>query len=78
MNANRRRRWDVGKALVERAASEAPDARGPWLYAAQASRAPSKKNERRAYDEYGAALDAAVDGAPSVDEVVRELRQQLG
>jgi len=78
LNANRRRRWDVGKALVERAADEAPGARESWLDAALASRAPSKKNERRAYDEYEAALNAAVDGDSSVDDIVRALRQQLG
>ncbi len=78
LNANRRRRWDIGKALVERAAAEAVDARVPWLEAAMASRAPSKKHERRAYDDYEAALNAAVDGDSSVDNIVRELRQQLG
>ncbi len=78
LNANRRRRWDVGKALVERAAAEAIGARAPWLDAALVSRTPSKKYERRAYDDYEAALNAAVAGDSSVDEIVRELRQHLG
>lgn len=78
LNANRRQRWDVGKALVERAAAEAVGARAPWLEAALPSRAPSKKHERRAYDDYEAALNTAVGGDSSVDDIVRELRQQLG
>lgn len=78
LNANRRRRWDVGKALVERAAAEAVGTRAPWLDLALASRAPSKKNERRSYDDYEVALNAAVEGDSSVDDIVRELRQRLG
>ena len=78
LKTNRRRRWDIGKALVERAAVEAVGARAPWLDLALASRPPSKKNERRSYDDYEASLGTAADGDPSVDDVVRQLRQRLG
>jgi hypothetical protein len=68
--------WQVGKALVERAADAPVGAREPWLVAAGQCKAPptSKREER---SDYESALDRALDGDPAVESIVRSLRQNL-
>ena len=77
MSKTRRRRADIGKALVERAATEPVGERLPWLVDALASGAPSSKHSRSDHDEYQDALNRAVDGDPATDDAVRELRGKL-
>jgi hypothetical protein len=78
MPKNRRSRWDIGKALVERAAAEAIGSRLPWIEDALESRTPSRKNNATEHDEYGDALNRAVEGDPSTDAAVTQLRERLG
>jgi hypothetical protein len=68
--------WQVGKALVERAADAPVGAREPWLAAAGHSKAPpsGRREERSAY---GSALDRALDGDPAVEVTIRSLREKL-
>jgi len=68
--------WQVGKALVERAADAPVGAREPWLVAAGRCKAPpSGKTEERS--NYASALDRAFDGDPTVESTVRSLREKL-
>ncbi len=78
MPKTRRARWDIGKALVERAAAEPVGSRLPWLEDALESRTPSRKNNTTEHDEYGDALDRAVEGDKATDEAVTQLRERLG
>jgi len=78
MSKTRRGRWDIGKALVERASAEPVGSRLPWLEDALESRTPSRKNNPTEHDEYEDALNRAVEGDPATDDVVRTLRERLG
>jgi hypothetical protein len=73
----RRRRRDLGKALVERAASEPSGSRVPWLEDALESGTPSRKHNRNEHDEYEDALNRAVEGDAATDQIVRRLRGKL-
>ncbi len=77
MNKNRRGRWAIGKALVERAAEEPSGSRLDWLEDALASGAPSRKHNPTEHGEYEDALNRAVEGDAATDDIVRRLRNRL-
>jgi hypothetical protein len=56
--------WQIGKALVERAAASPDGSRDEWLLLAESWNVPPTKGQRQNRDDYAAALDvAALDRA---------------
>ena len=74
MHRSRRKRADIGKALIERAASEPVGSRQPWLKDATANGVPSSPEARR---EYRDALRRASEGDPGTNEPAALLWDKL-
>jgi hypothetical protein len=66
----------IGLALVARASREPVGSRADWLTEASAWHVPKRGNAEQ-YEAYGKALDAAMEGDPAAEAVVRELRLRL-
>jgi hypothetical protein len=68
--------WQIGKALVERAAASPNGSRDEWLLLAEDWNVPPSKGQRQNRDDYRAALDtASVD--PSAQTTAARLRAKL-
>lgn len=70
------RTWQIGKALVERAATSPEGSREDWLLSAEAWNVPSGVNQRQARDEYRDALDQAAEDS-TVQEIAARIRRRL-
>lgn len=77
MDGRVRRAWQIGLALVRRAAAEPVGGRLGWLDDAASSGVPSQRDHSTEREEYGQALDRALEGDDSVQDAVVRLRQKL-
>jgi hypothetical protein len=68
--------WQIGKALVERAAASPDGARDEWLLLAEPWKVPPSKSQRQNRDDYRAALDTA-SSDPAAQATAARLRAKL-
>lgn len=68
--------WQIGKALVERAAVSPDGSRDEWLVQAEHWHAPPSRGQRQSLDDYAAALDTAAQD-PDAQTTIARLRGKL-
>jgi hypothetical protein len=69
--------WQIGKALVERAASSPIGSRDEWLLLAENWSVPPSKGQRQNRDDYEAALSTAAADDPAAQATAARLRAKL-
>lgn len=68
--------WQIGKALVERAAASPDGSRDDWLVQPEPWKVPPSKGQAQNRDDYRAALDAASTD-PAAQATAARLRAKL-